>query len=287
MVKNKKRATFGMYVPTLRFGKPNNYRLRRVLGNGPDILEYQRYQNGHPPYYYGAGDRSTRAYSFSAVKRAVTPILDPGAEEVLKAWEARVGQEEADRIRTEAINAGKIGHSMLENWNAGKPLGAYPLNMAGYAKALTGNVLPYLRQSDPPIAVVDDEGEVITLSEVFVVDFNQQFLGRLDLVVEIAVEPFDGQRVLLELKGSRKEKTIEHMRGNIIQGTSYLTTFNKIASAFPDRVLPLDGMAMAYMYGSGNGQVIPFFGEELQEYVEEWQQWQACFHDILEERMAA
>ena len=159
--------------------------------------------------------------------------------------------------------------------------------MAGYAQALTGNVLPYLRQSDPPIAVVDDQGEVVTLSEVFVVDFNQQFLGRLDLVVEIAVEPFVGQRVLLELKGSRKEKTLDHMRGNIIQGVSYLTTFNVIASAFPDRVLPLDGMAMAYMYGSGNGQVIPFFGEELQEYVAEWQQWLACFHDVLEERIAA
>lgn len=287
MACNFKSKLLGLYVPTLRYGKPNNYRLRRVMGNGPETLEYQRWQDGHPSYYYGAGDRSTRAYSFSGVKSVVTPILDPGAEEVLKNWEARVGQEEAERIRNEAINAGKIGHSMLENWNRGKPLGAYPLNMAGYAQALTGNILPYLRQSDPPIAVVDDAGELVTLSEVFVVDFDQQFLGRLDLVVEIAVEPFTGQRVLLELKGSRKEKTLDHMRGNIIQGVSYLTTFNVIASAFPERVLPLDGMAMAYMYGSGNGQVIPFFGEELQEYVEEWQQWLMCFHDVLGERIAA
>ncbi len=176
---------------------------------------------------------------------------------------------------------------MLKNWNAGKPLGAYPLNMAGYTQALMDNILPYLRQSDPPNAVIDDAGELVTLSEVFVVDFDQQFLGRLDLVVEIAVEPFNGQRVLLELKGSRREKTLEHMRGNIIQGVAYLTTFNEIASCFPERVLPLDGMAMAYMYGSGNGQVIPIFGEELQEYVEEWQQWLACFRDILEERIAA
>lgn len=279
--------TLGLYVPTLRYGKPNNYRLRRVLGNGPAILEYQRYQNGHPSYYYGAGDRGTRAYSFSAVKSTVTPILDPESLDVLKRWEARVGKEEADRIRNEAISAGKIGYSMLERWNDGKSLGAYPLNMTGYVEALDNNVLPYLRQSNPPISVVDDEGELVTLSEVFVVDFDQQFLGRIDLVVEVATGPFEGQRVLLELKGSRKEKTLEYMRNNIIQGVAYLTTFNKIASAFPNRVFPIDGMAMAYIYSSGNGQVIPFFGEDLQEYDEEWQQWLECFHDVLQERMAA
>lgn len=277
----------GLYVPTQRYGKPNIYKLRRVMGNGPELLEYQRWQDGHPSYYYGAENRSIRAYSFSGIKAKVAPILDPGAEEMLKAWEARVGPEEADRIRNEAINAGKIGHSMLEHWNEGKPLGAYPLHMGGYVQALTNNILPYLQQSNPPLAVVDDAGEVVTLSEVFVADFHQQFLGRLDLVVEIAVEPFAGQRVLLELKGSRKEKTLDHMRANIIQGVSYLTTFNRIASAFPDRILPLDGMAMAYMYRSGNGQVMPLFGEELQEYVEEWQQWLACFHDVIHGRMAA
>jgi hypothetical protein len=46
-------------------------------------------------------------------------------------------------------------------------------------------------------------------------------------------------------------------------------------------------MAMAYMYSSGNGQVIPILGEEIQEYADEWQQWLACFHDILEDRCAA
>ncbi len=277
----------GLYKPTIQSGKSNNYRLERVVGNGPEILEYQRSQDGRPPYYYGAGDRSRRVYSFSAIKTAVTPILDPGAGQFLKDWESRVGKEEAQQIRNDAISAGKIGHSMLERWNEGKTLGLYPLQMAGYVQALQDDILPYLNQSSPPIALVDDEGELVTLSEVFVVDFDTQFLGRIDLVVEITVEPFNVQRVLLELKGSRKEKKLEHMRGNIIQGVAYLSTFNKIAALLPDRVLHLDGMAMAYIYSSGNGQLVPVLGEELQEYVEEWQQWQSCFHDVLAERIAA
>jgi hypothetical protein len=215
----------GLYEPTIQAGKPNNYRLQRVVGNGPEILEYQRSQDGCPPYYYGSGDRSRRVYSFSAIKTAVTPILDPGVGQIIRSWEARVGKEEAQSIRSEAINAGKLCHSMLERWIKGKTLGLYPLNMDGYVQALQDDILPYLNQSSPPIAIVDDAGELVTLSEVFVVDFDTQFLGRIDLVAEIAVEPFNGQRVLLELKGSRKEKTLEHMRSNIIQAVAYLSTF--------------------------------------------------------------
>jgi len=287
MTNNFANKCFGLYVPTLRYGKPNNYQLRRVLGYGSDTLEYQRSQNGYPPFYYAPKDRTLRAYSFSAVKNTVTPILDPRSQEVIKNWEARVGKEEADRIRNEAISAGNIGHSMLEKWNAGKPLGVYPMNMAGYVQALENQILPYLQKSSEPIAVVDDAGDWVTLSEVFVVDFERQFLGRLDLVVEIAAAPFTGKRVLLELKGSLKEKSIEHMRGNIIQAVAYLATFNEIAALCPEQMEPLDGMAMAYMYSSGNGQVIPILGEEIQEYADEWQQWLGCFHNILEDHCAA
>lgn len=277
----------GLYSPTERFGKRNDYRLQKVLGNGPEILEYQKSQNGYPPYYYDPAARSVCVYSFSAMKTVVTPILDPGSEEILKSWTARVGSEEAKQIRDEAVNAGNMGHSMLERFNAGKSIGPYSLKMAGYVKALTDDILPHLNPSSSPIAVVDDHGELVTLSEIFVVDFDRQFLGRLDMVAEIARKPFNGCRVLLELKGSRKEKKFEHMRVGIVQAVAYMTTFNKIASLFPDRVLPLDGVAMAYMYTSGNGEIIPVLGEELQEYVDEWEQWLSCFHDSLVGEIAA
>lgn len=277
----------GLYVPTVRWGKPNIYRLRRVLGDGPEILVYQKSENGHLPYYYGEEDRSFRVYGFTVVKNVVTPILDPGTEQSLTNWVAREGKERAEQIRNESMSIGKTLHSMAERWNAGKSLGPYPLNMTGYVEAFKHDIVPYLNPSSSPIAVVDDNDEVIALSEVFVVDFDQQFLGRLDLVVEIAQEPFNGSRILLELKSSRKEKTLEHMRGAIIQATAYMTTFNKIATLFPDRVLPLDGVAMAYVYSAGNGQITPVLGEELEEYVEEWELWLSCFHDVLDERGAA
>ncbi|MCM1983701.1 MULTISPECIES: hypothetical protein [Cyanophyceae] len=285
MVAQKRKL--GVYAPTERNGRSNIYQLQLVVGNGPQQLSYQRWQDGNPAYYFGRGSSDDRAFSFSAIKSQVTPILDPDAEQALKNWEKRVGKDEADRIRNESIAAGKMGHNMLERWNRGQTPGPFPMNMGGYVKALKDGIFPYLRRSTPPLSVIDQERNEVTLSEVFVADFEEQFIGRFDLVTEIAASPFDGARVLLELKGSRNEKSLEHKLPHIVQATAYLTTYNKIAAAFPEQIAPLDGIAMAYMYSSGIGEMMPILGEELQEYIEEWQGWLTCFQSLRGAKDAA
>lgn len=286
--KDARQPVLGIYVPTQRNGKPNIYCLRRLLGNGPDILEYQKSRNGYPPYYYGAiaTNEMLCAYSFSAIKNATASIVDPDAESNLQAWEERVGAEEAERIRNESIQAGRMAHTMLERWNRGQSLGLFDMNMAGYVQALKNSILPHLRHLKPPISVNDERGNPVPLSEVFVANFDQQFIGRLDLVAEIATPPYAGTRVILELKGSRNQKQLDFMRGNIIQAVAYMKTFNEIAAVYP-QVQPLDGLAIAYIYRCGTGQFFPIFGDDITEYLAEWERWQAIFHDRLNEPPAA
>jgi hypothetical protein len=251
------------------------------LGDAPDTLEYQRRQGDRPSFYYPRGDRSRPLYSFSQVKATVEPVLDPDAPLVLQRWRERVGEEEAERICAESKAAGEMGHKALENWSQNKPLGIYPLNMTGYRQALEKDILPYLQRGKSNLSVVDTNGDAHILSEVFVADFDRNFIGRLDLVTRISVKPFNARRVLLELKGSRNQKKTEHMQPHIIQAVAYQQTFNKVASAYPKHLEVLDGVAIAYMYRDGYGTLLPVFGEELMEYERQWEQWLDCFRELL------
>jgi hypothetical protein len=260
-------------------GSPWN--LKRVLGDGAEFLTYQGRRGEQPGFYHPPGIPTQPLFSFSTIKYKTASVFDPQGEEKIQQWRSRIGEAQADRICSESKAAGEMGHRMLENWTQGNALGVYPLNMEGYKYALEWDILPYLHRDEPGLAIVDDEGEVIRLSEVFVADFEAQFVGRLDLVTRISADRFEDQHVLLELKGSVKPKRVEYMQPHIIQGVAYQSTFNKIAAAYPDQLVPLDGVAIAYMYREGRGEFVPVFGEELREYEREWLGWLDCFHQLL------
>jgi hypothetical protein len=270
-----------LYKPTVRNGKLDPWNPELVLGNGPSKLKYQRRQGQRPGYYYSPEYPNQPLFSFSQVKNTVEPVFDPDAAEKLQAWRDRVGEAQADRICNESKTAGQIGHQMLDNWRHNKPLGVCPMNMIKYKQALENDILPHLHRDGVGLFVTDHNGEVLVLSEVFVADFDAQFIGRFDLVTRISTEPFDNQRVLLELKGSLKPKNPEFMHPHLIQAVAYQSTFNKIAVAYPDHLEPLDGVALAYMYSKGYGEFVPVFGAELEEYERQWNQWLDCFHDLL------
>lgn len=278
-----KRNNLNIYEPTLRNGKSNPYHLKRVLGNGPSILKYQRCLGKRPGYYYSPETPNYVAYSFSQIKKIVEPVFDPNASKKLQAWRERVGEKEADRICYESKTAGEMGHKTLENWAQNKPFGPCPMDMRDYKQALINDILPHLHQEELRLSVTDSNGEVLVLSEIFVADFETKFIGRLDLVARISTEPFHNQRVLLELKGSIKPKRLEFMHPHIIQGVAYQSSFNKIAAAYPNHVEPLDGVALAYMYSQGYGQFVPILGPNLEQYEQHWKQWLNCFHSQLQQ----
>jgi hypothetical protein len=270
-----------LYQPTQRYGKPNIWRLQRLLGDATKILDYQKRQGDRPSYYYPEGDHLSSLYSFSQIKSTVELIYDPGVQDNLQRWRERVGEAEANRICEESKAAGDMGHKSLENWNQGKAMGPCPINMMGYRQGLENDILPHLQRGEACLSVTDRHGEVHFLSEIFVADFDRQFIGRLDLVTRVIAPPFNGQRFLLELKGSRQRKKLEYMQSHIIQGLAYQKTFNKVAEAYPEHLEPLAGVALAYMYRDGSGELIPIVGQELAEYEEQWEQWLDCFHDLL------
>lgn len=273
------KKSLGIYRPTLRYGKPFIWQLELVCGKTPDTLEYQKRVGSNPSYYYAQSDRACRAYPFSQIKSVIEPIIYPEAQESLQRWRERVGEEEANRICSESKAAGEMGHKALANWTQNKPLGVCSMNMMGYRQGLENKILPYLNKNTLGLLVEDKQGKTMSLSEVFVADFELGFIGRLDLVTSLKYS--NNTRVLLELKGSRNQKTIEQMESHIIQAVAYWQTFNRIALAYPNQLQPLDGVAMAYIYQDGDGDLLPILGQELREYEQQWQQWLNCFYELL------
>ncbi|MEB3189725.1 MAG: hypothetical protein VKL42_05200, partial [Snowella sp.] len=105
-----------LYQSTQRYGKSNIWRLQRLLGDAPKILDYQKRQGDRSSYYYPEGDYLSSLHSFSQVKSTVELIFDPEAQENLQRWRERVGEAEANLICEESKAAGEMGHKSLENW---------------------------------------------------------------------------------------------------------------------------------------------------------------------------
>jgi len=269
----------GVYVPTYQFGKRNQFELQKILGDGPDRLVCQQATAQIPAHFTDPTDLSVCVFGFTTVKNRVKPILDPTSEEKLREWELRVGREEAERIRTEAVAAGKLLHRMLERWLLGKPLGPCPIDQQPYKDALATAILPYLHRGIPPLGITTN-GRFYPLSELTLVDFDRGYFGRFDLVVELAVPSLSGY-VLLELKGSRKEKELDHLTDTIIQVVAYLEIWELLVQKFPDQVPSLVGVVIAYAYGTGRGDVIPITGDDLQPYRKEWRLWLDTFFELL------
>jgi len=281
------KQNLGIYCPTLRGEQSNPWKLNLVLGNTPQILQYQKRVRSNPSFYYAQGDRTCRAYSFSQIKSMVEPMINPQAQENLQRWREQVGEEEADRICKESIDAGNMGHKALANWVQDQPLGVCSMNMIGYRQALENEILPYLTKNAFGLSIKDQQGRIVSLSEIFVADFDLGFIGRLDLVTSLKHPEYGNTKVVLELKGSRNRKKIDYMQSHIIQAVAYQSTFNRIASAYPDQLELLDGVAMAYIYQDGCGDLVPVLGEELEGYEQQWHNWLNRFYELLKGRKAA
>lgn len=269
--------TLSLYKTTVCRGKRNKYHLELIFGDGPKVLKYQGFRGQRPGYHYSPDNPRFLAYSFSEIKKFIEPFFYPDMQEKLQAWREKMG-DEADRICKEAIEVGNMVHKMLANYAHNQALGPCTIDKMPYKQALQDDILPHFDQDRLEASLTDHDGDVLPLSEVFVADFQNQFIGGLDLITRITTKPFDHQRVLLELKASRNPKKIEYMHPHIVQATALQSTFNKLAEIFPD-LEPLDGVAVAYVYSQGNGDLVPIAGEELQEYEQEWQQWLAYFHN--------
>lgn len=180
---------------------------------------------------------------------SVTTILDKTKNKAtLEAWVARVGQAEADRIKTEAAYVGTNMHATLESILEGTPLqfGTDWLAMRGHEMALKlANT--YLRQ------VTKVYGSEINLH------FRDEYAGTTDLVAE-----YRGRLAIVDFKQSLKPKRHEYITDYFHQLAAYAIAHDEMYGT------EIDFGAVLVAVQDGTTQEFTTTGREFQEFKAGW-----------------
>jgi genome maintenance exonuclease 1 len=137
--------------------------------------------------------------------KSVTTILDQKLDKTaLLEWRKKVGDEEANRISTQAANRGTAIHSIAEH---------YLLNNENYPpKSMPANIDTFRRLRP----VIDDHIGKIYGLEYYLYSDVLRTAGATDCIAE-----FDGINSIVDFKTSRKLKKEEWIHSYFLQATCY------------------------------------------------------------------
>ena len=133
---------------------------------------------------------------------SVTTVLSIIKEEVIQAWRARVGAEEANRVSTFASNRGTLVHEIIEDYLNNKDTSSY---------------LPHIQQSFINIKPILDEH--ITKIYGLEVPLYSKYLGLAGRCDCIGV--YDGVPTIIDFKTSRRPKKAEDISNYFAQMSAY------------------------------------------------------------------
>ena len=139
---------------------------------------------------------------------SITTVLGELSKESIKAWRARVGAEEANKISTQASTRGTAVHKLAED---------YLNNDPDWAKgAMPSNVFAF-NQIKP---ILDNHVNNIWQQEIPLYSDNLKIAGRVDCIAEL-----DGVLTIIDFKTARKTKKKEWIKNYFMQGTFYAAAF--------------------------------------------------------------
>jgi genome maintenance exonuclease 1 len=139
---------------------------------------------------------------------SVTTVLGILSEDSIRAWRARVGEEEANKISTRAAGRGTLVHSIVEDY----------LNNEDTTK-----YLPHIRQSLENLRPILDRsiGKIFGL-ETALYSRHLGMAGRCDCIAE-----FDGVPSIVDFKTSRRVKKKEYISNYFAQMSAYAIMFEE------------------------------------------------------------
>jgi hypothetical protein len=182
---------------------------------------------------------------------------DPASEAALQRWEQRVGVQEAERIRNEAIAAGKAAHALLHSYVTGEVPPPVSSRFEPYFQALE-KVLP---NYEPSI-----------LSEQMVVSFTHRYYGVID-----QLSSYKGKLTLSDLKTSSKAKTsLDWVQDKIQQLAAYYLPI--------ELLYPVEQAALIYLIGDGTCDEFVFSPVQMEIYKHEWLERLARFRKLEKNR---
>lgn len=144
--------------------------------------------------------------------KSVTTVLGEKLDKsALIEWRNRVGEEEANRISTQAARRGTAIHNMAEK---------YVLNEAGYSK---GEMPINVESFQPLRKALDAHVDNIRGVELALYSKALGCAGRTDLVAE-----WDGKLSVIDFKTSKKPKKPEWIESYFLQSTIYSMMFQQL-----------------------------------------------------------
>jgi genome maintenance exonuclease 1 len=135
---------------------------------------------------------------------SVTTVLSRLSKDGIDKWKARVGEEEAKRISTQAAKRGTAIHSICEQ---------YLLNNPEYKKGVMPINLDTFRRMKP---YLDNYVGTIHGLEVPLYSYELQTAGRTDCIAE-----YRNKLSIIDFKTSRKPKKEAWIQNYFIQATCY------------------------------------------------------------------
>ena len=157
--------------------------------------------------------------------KSVTTVLSEKLDKTaLLEWKKRVGEEEAQRISTQAARRGTAVHTLAEN---------YVLNQENY---IPPNTMPINIESFKPIKkALDNHVDNVLGVELPLWSKALGCAGRTDLVAE-----YDNRVSIIDFKTSRRLKKEDWIESYFLQSTIYSMMFERIYSiAVPQIVIVL------------------------------------------------
>lgn len=139
---------------------------------------------------------------------SITTVLGILSKQGILDWRKRVGEEEANKISTQAATRGTAVHKLaedyidnIEEWSEG----AMPSNIASFNDIKK---------------IVDERLDNVWMQEEFLYSDRLKCAGQVDCIAE-----FDGQLSIVDFKTSRKPKKEEWITSYFIQASFYAAAF--------------------------------------------------------------
>lgn len=135
---------------------------------------------------------------------SVTTVLKHLSEDSIRAWRARVGEEEANKISTRASRRGTTVHTMLEK---------YVDNDPDYKKGAMPDIVA---TASSLFKTLEENVDEVWGQELALYSDHLNMAGRVDLV-----GVWNGVPSIIDYKTSRKLKKKEYITGYFLQCTAY------------------------------------------------------------------
>jgi len=182
---------------------------------------------------------------------SVTTVLSTMGEDGIKAWRARVGETEANRVSSRALTNGTKMHSIIEDFLNNKTIVS-----ESYKNPVS------IKLFDQLLDTLTKNVNNIRAQEVQLYSEGIGIAGRVDCVAE-----WDGKLSVIDFKSARQKKRKSWITKYFLQATAYAIMFEELTKTKISNLVIL--------ISAEDGTV--------EEHVEDRSNWEKQLKDIIED----